>query len=394
MLAGKKIIVGITGSIAAYKTTFLVRLLVKSGAEVQVIATPSALDFVTPLTLSTLSGKPVYSEFVKNEQGEWVNHVDLALWADLIVIAPASSNTLAKMANALCDNLLLAVYLSAKCPVYFAPAMDLDMYKHPGNKANIDRLIVYGNKLIPAGTGFLASGLEGEGRMAEPDEILSVLIKHFQLDGIAGKKILITAGPTYEAIDPVRFIGNRSSGKMGYSIAKAMVNAGGIVTLISGPSAEHPPSGLADFIKIESAAEMFEACANIFHSSDVVIMSAAIADYTPVAVADQKIKKKSAAFSLELHKTTDILSWMGQNKKAGQFLVGFALETENEIENAQDKLKRKNLDMIVLNSLRDIGAGFGHSTNQVTIINAHATEVISLRSKDEIADIITQRIIG
>lgn len=394
MLAGKKIIVGITGSIAAYKTTFLVRLLVKSGAEVQVIATPSALDFVTPLTLSTLSGRPVYSKFVKNEQGEWVNHVDLALWADLIIIAPASSNTLAKMAHALCDNLLLAVYLSAKCPVYFAPAMDLDMYKHPGNKANIDQLIDYGNKLIPAGTGFLASGLEGEGRMAEPDEILSVLIQHFQLDGIAGKKILITAGPTYEAIDPVRFIGNRSSGKMGYSIAKSMVNAGGLVTLISGPSSEHPPFGLSDFVRVESAAEMFEACANIFHGSDIVIMSAAVADYTPVTVADQKIKKSSAEFSLELQKTTDILSWMGQSKKEGQVLVGFALETENEIENAQDKLKRKNLDMIVLNSLRDAGAGFGHSTNQVTIIDAQATEVVSLRSKDEIADLITQRICG
>jgi len=394
MLTGKKIIVGITGSIAAYKTTFLVRLLVKSGAEVQVIATPSALDFVTPLTLSTLSGRPVYSEFVKNKQGEWVNHVDLALWADLIVIAPASSNTLAKMANALCDNLLLAVYLSAKCPVYFAPAMDLDMYKHPGNKANIDLLVSYGNTLIPAGAGFLASGLEGEGRMAEPEEIFSVLLKHFQLGGIAGKKILITAGPTYEPIDPVRFIGNRSSGKMGYSIAKSMMNAGGIVTLISGPSSETLPLGLASFIRVESAAEMFDACVNIFHSSDIVIMSAAVADYTPVNVADQKIKKKSAEFTLELQKTTDILSWMGQHKKESQILVGFALETENEIENAEDKLKRKNLDMIVLNSLRDAGAGFGHSTNQVTIIDRKTTEVVSLRSKDEIADILTRKISG
>jgi phosphopantothenoylcysteine decarboxylase/phosphopantothenate--cysteine ligase len=394
MLTGKKIIIGITGSIAAYKTTFLVRLLVKSGAEVQVIATPSALDFVTPLTLSTLSGRPVYSEFVKNKQGEWVNHVDLALWADLIVIAPVSSNTLAKMANALCDNLLLAVYLSAKCPVYFAPAMDLDMYKHPGNKANIDRLVSFGNTLIPAGSGFLASGLEGEGRMAEPEEIFSVLLKHFQLGGIAGKKILITAGPTYEPIDPVRFIGNRSSGKMGYSIAKSMMNAGGIVTLISGPSSETLPLGLASFIRVESAAEMFDACVNIFHSSDIVIMSAAVADYTPVNVADQKIKKKSAEFTLELQKTTDILSWMGQHKKESQILVGFALETENEIENAEDKLKRKNLDMIVLNSLRDAGAGFGHSTNQVTIIDRKTTEVVSLRSKDEIADILTRKISG
>lgn len=385
-LAGKRILLGITGSIAAYKTAILVRLLKKSGAEVQVIATPSALAFVTPLTLATLSERPVYSEFVKNEQGEWVNHVDLALWADIMIIAPASANTLAKMAHAGCDNLLLATYLSAKCPVFFAPAMDLDMYKHPANRANIDTLIAYGHHFIAPGIGPLASGLSGEGRMAEAEEIFDQVLAYFKMPGLAGKKVLLTAGPTYEAIDPVRFIGNRSSGKMGYALARALVLAGAEVHLISGPTALQKPAALASFTAIESAEELFEACKKLYAEVDIAIMAAAVADYRPAKVAGQKIKKDSQSLEIQLSPTTDILAWMGTNKNKHQYLVGFALETNQEEANALGKRARKNLDLIVLNSLKDEGAGFGHDTNVVYLYNRKEEKtMISLRSKDEIA---------
>lgn len=386
MLTGKKILLGITGSIAAYKSASLVRLLKKSGAEVQVVATPSALDFVTPLTLATLSERPVYSQFVKNDQGEWVNHVDLGLWADLMVIAPASANTLSKMAHGGCDNLLLAVYLSAKCPVYFAPAMDLDMYKHGSTRDNIQRLIQYNNHFIQPGNGPLASGLVGEGRMAEPEEILERIQKHFQLTALSGKTILLTAGPTYEAIDPVRFIGNRSSGKMGYALARQLVLAGAKVNLISGPSSLAVPEGLATFTRVESAAEMFEACKSVFAQADIAIMSAAVADYSPDKVADQKIKKSDASLAIQLKSTTDILGWMGSEKRENQYLLGFALETNDGLAHAKAKLSRKKLDVIILNSLENTGAGFGHDTNQVVILSARGEELhLSLKSKDEIA---------
>lgn len=386
MLAGKKILLGITGSIAAYKSASLVRLFKKSGAEVQVVATSSALDFITPLTLSTLSERPVYSQFVKNEQGEWVNHVDLALWADLLVIAPASANTLAKMASGGCDNLLLAVYLSAKCPVFFAPAMDLDMYKHGSTQKNINTLVGYGNHFIQPGTGQLASGLEGEGRMAEPEDILVQVHNYFHRSALAGKEVLLTAGPTYEAIDPVRFIGNRSTGKMGYALARELVLAGARVHLISGPTAMAIPAGLSSFTAVESAADMFAACASRFPTADVAIMSAAVADYSPTNPANQKIKKTTSDLTVQLKSTTDILAWMGQKKGNKQFLLGFALETNDGLVHARAKLERKKLDAIVLNSLQDAGAGFGHDTNQVTLLSANGDEVhLSLRSKDEIA---------
>jgi len=386
MLAGKKILLGITGSIAAYKSASLVRLFKKSGAEVQVVITPSALDFITPLTLSTLSERPVYSKFVKNEQGEWVNHVDLALWADVLVIAPASANTLAKMASGGCDNLLMAVYLSAKCPVFFAPAMDLDMYKHGSTQHNISTLTGFGNHFIQPGTGQLASGLEGEGRMAEPEDILIQVQQFFHRSALVGKEVLLTAGPTYEAIDPVRFIGNRSSGKMGYALARELVLAGARVHLISGPTALAVPVGLSSFTAVESASEMFAACSSRFPTADLAIMSAAVADYSPANSADKKIKKTAANLTIELKSTTDILGWMGKEKGKNQFLLGFALETNDGLSYARAKLERKNLDAIVLNSLQDAGAGFGYDTNQVTLLSAKGEEVhLSLRSKDEIA---------
>ncbi len=386
MLTGKKILLGITGSIAAYKSASLVRLLKKLGAEVQVVATPSALDFVTPLTLSTLSERPVYSQFVKNEQGEWVNHVDLGLWADLLIVAPASANTLAKMAKGSCDNLLLAVYLSAKCPVYFAPAMDLDMYKHGSTRANIQKLIQFGDHFIQPGNGPLASGLIGEGRMAEPEEIIAQIQKHFHRPALWGKRVLLTAGPTYEAIDPVRFIGNRSSGKMGYALARQLILAGAKVKLISGPTALAIPEGLDEFIQVESANQMFEACKSAFSTADIAIMSAAVADYSPENVANQKIKKSDNSLTIQLKSTTDILGWMGNNKGDKQYLLGFALETNDGLNHAKSKLQRKKLDAIVLNSLENQGAGFGHDTNQVIILSAQGEEHhLSLKSKDEIA---------
>lgn len=394
MLNGKKIILGITGSIAAYKSAILVRLLVKSGAEVRVIATRSALDFVTPLTLATLSKNPVYSEFLKNEQGEWVNHVELGLWGDLLLIAPATANTLAKMATGQCDNLLLATYLSARCPVLFAPAMDLDMYKHPSTLRNLEVLAAAGNQIIQPGTGELASGLFGEGRMAEPEEILAVLEETLVgQQALRGKKVLITAGPTFEAIDPVRFIGNRSTGKMGYALAQSFVAAGAAVTLISGPTQLRPPEGLHAFQAVQSADEMFEAAAAHQANFDIAVFSAAVADYKAAQVADQKIKKQHNAMQIELTPTRDILATLGNAKKAGQFVIGFALETEHELANARKKLVNKNADLVVLNSLQQAGAGFGHDTNQVTLVAAGHTIELPLAPKQEIADQIVQYVI-
>ncbi len=396
VLSGKKILLGITAGIAAYKTANLVRLYIKLGAEVKVIMTPASKDFITPLTLSTLSKNPVHSTFYdKEDENEvWNNHVDLGLWADYFIIAPATANTLSKMANGVCDNLLLATYLSAKCPVYFAPAMDLDMYKHPSTKASLDKLIDFGNIMIPATSGELASGLVGEGRMAEPEDIVSFMENDI-LDKmpLKGKKILITAGPTYEAIDPVRFIGNHSSGKMGFSIAKAAANLGAEVILIAGPSHQIINHSLIHRIDVVSAEQMYTEAHNYFKEVDIAILSAAVADYKPKNVANQKIKKNDDTLSLELTKTKDILASLGKIKKH-QFLVGFALETNNEIENAKNKIKHKNLDTIVLNSLQDKGAGFARNTNKITIIDKDFNQKpFQLKSKDDVAKDIMNEII-
>src|SRR5690606_27102583 len=371
ILSGKNILLGISAGIAAYKTASLVRLFVKAGANVKVVMTPASKDFVTPLTLSTLSKNPVYSSFTNQEDDNaiWNNHVDLALWADIFLIAPATANTLSKMANGTCDNLLLATYLSAKCPVYFAPAMDLDMYKHDSTLHSFNVLKSYGNIMIPATSGELASGLVGEGRMAEPEDIVS-FIENDVLNKLPlkGKKILITAGPTYEAIDPVRFIGNHSSGKMGFEIAKAAANLGAEVVLISGPTHETISHNLIRVVRVVSADDMYYETHTYFKDMDVAILSAAVADFKPTEVSSQKIKKTSSTLTLELEKTKDILASLGVIK-THQLLVGFALETQNEIENAKDKLKRKNLNLIVLNSLNDAGAGFKGDTNKVTFID-------------------------
>jgi phosphopantothenoylcysteine decarboxylase/phosphopantothenate--cysteine ligase len=392
---GKKIILGISGSIAAYKAAVLTRLLVKEGAEVKVIMTESAKDFITPLTLSTLSKHPVLSQFVKNEAGEWNNHVDLGLWADAMVIAPASANTLAKMAHGECDNLLLAVYLSARCPVFVAPAMDLDMLKHPSTQKNLQSLQGYGNHTIAPGHGELASGLVGTGRMAEPEEIVAQLNQFFsEKKKLSGKHALVTAGPTHEALDPVRFIGNNSSGKMGFAIAEALANAGAKVTLVTGPTQltlSHPD---IDIKNVTSAADMFEACKEVFPTTDISVLSAAVADYRPATVADQKIKKKDNDLTLQLVKTHDIAAELGKQKKNGQFIVGFALETENEEQNAMKKIEAKNFDLIVLNSLNDKGAGFGHDTNKIKLIDKKG-EVFefSLKNKKEVATDIVNAIV-
>lgn len=387
MLQGKNIVLGVCGSIAAYKSALLVRLLVKAGANVQVVMTPDAANFITPLTLSTLSKNPVHINYFDAQNGEWDNHVALGLWADLLLIAPATANTLAKMANGLCDNLLSAVYLSAKCPVYFAPAMDLDMWKHPSTVQNVQKLQSYGNILIPAGTGELASGLYGEGRMAEPEEITELLSAEIKKKlPLADKKVLVTAGPTYEAIDPVRFIGNHSSGKMGFAIADEFAAAGADVTLITGPTAQKLQHKNIQRIDITTAAEMLEACTRHFSLSDACVMSAAVADYTPLEVAPQKIKKQNAGLTIELKKTTDVLKTLGEDKRAGQVLVGFALETENEEQYAVEKLKKKNLDLIILNSLNDAGAGFKGDTNKITMIDASLQKTIfELKTKTEAA---------
>lgn len=395
VLKGKKILLGVTGGIAAYKTANLVRLFIKAGADVQVVMTPASKDFVTPLTLSTLSKRPVFSTFYTEEENElWNNHVELALWADLMIIAPATANTLSKMANGNCDNLLMAVYLSAKCPVYFAPAMDLDMYKHPTSIDNFHKLQLFGNSMIPAEKGELASGLSGEGRMAEPEHILAFIEGDLSSKlPLNGKKILITAGPTYEPIDPVRFIGNHSSGKMGYDLALEAANRGAEVILISGPSHLNIQHSNVQLIKVTTAEEMFEACHRYYKDVDVAIAAAAVADYRPKSVANQKIKKTEEAFSIELEKTKDILASLGEQKK-NQFLIGFALETENEIEHAKLKIQKKNLDLIVLNSLNDEGAGFGKSTNKITFIDkSFQINPMPLKSKEEVAKDILDKII-
>ena len=394
MLSGKKIILGVTGSIAAYKSAVLTRLLVKAGAEVKVIMTSAAHEFITPLTLSTLSKNPVLTHFSKDETGQWNNHVELGLWADAFVIAPASANTLAKMANGICDNLLLAVYLSARCPVFFAPAMDLDMLKHPATQDNISKLKSFGNLLIEPGYGELASGLTGNGRMAEPEEITQHLQRFFEGGKLKGKKALVTAGPTHEAIDPVRFIGNNSSGKMGFAIAEELALQGAEVHLISGPTQERATHPHIKVKKVTSAEEMYEACKSVFASSDITVLSAAVADYRPVTVAGQKIKKTDSDLSLTLTKTHDIAAELGKLKTNGQLIVGFALETENEKANAEKKIVAKNFDLIILNSLNDKGAGFGHDTNKISIINRkNQVKEFSLKSKKEVATDIVNAII-
>ena len=396
VLSSKNILLGVTAGIAAYKTAYLVRLFIKAGANVQVIMTPASKEFVTPLTLSTLSKNPVHSTFYeKNDDNElWNSHVDLGLWADYLVIAPATANTLSKMASGTCDNLLLATYLSAKCPVYVAPAMDLDMYKHTSTKENLNKLESFSNTIIPAESGELASGLLGEGRMAEPESILS-FIENDILSRLPlkGKKVLITAGPTYEAIDPVRYIGNHSSGKMGFELANEAANLGAEVLLISGPSNEKVNQSLIQRIDVVSAEEMYQATHNHYKNVEIAILAAAVADYKPITVATQKIKKKEANLVIELTQTKDILASLGK-QKTNQFLVGFALETNNELENAIRKLKRKNLDLIVLNSLQDKGAGFKKSTNKVTLIDQqeNVTE-FGLKSKIEVAQDIFNEIV-
>ena len=391
-LHAKKVILGISGSIAAYKTPLLVRALVKVGVEVQVVMTPAAKSFVAPLSLSTVSNKPVYSEFVESEDELWNNHVDLGLWADLMLIAPASANTLSKMAQATCDNLLLAVYLSAKCPVYFAPAMDLDMHEHPATQEAIQRLVSRNNIHIPAQEGELASGLKGVGRMQEPDQIVDFLEQDLSSKmPLLGTRMMVTAGPTHESLDPVRYIGNHSSGKMGYAIANEAASQGAKVTLISGPVDElaiHPGVRL---VQIKTADEMHTACLRHFEDCNILVMAAAVADYKPKHIVESKIKKEKEITSLELEKTVDILKSLGK-KKTSQILIGFALETDNELSNAKEKIKKKNLDAIVLNSLADKGAGFQHSTNKITFIPAKGEQTAyPLKDKSEVAkDILTQ----
>ncbi|NVK26659.1 MAG: bifunctional phosphopantothenoylcysteine decarboxylase/phosphopantothenate--cysteine ligase CoaBC [Flavobacteriia bacterium] len=397
MLRGKKVLLGVTGSIAAYKSAHLVRLLVKAGAEVRVVLTPTASDFVTPLTLSTLSKNPVLDSFTNDDSGAkvWNNHVELGLWADLFIVAPASSNTLSKMAAGQCDNLLTATYASAKCPVFIAPAMDLDMYAHPANQENLSKLESYGNHIIPSESGELASGLEGKGRMAEPENIVShvedILASSKPL---YGKRVLINGGPTYEAIDAVRFIGNRSTGKMAFALAEAALELGAEVHLVIGPSHLSAQDSKLIITRVESTQEMHDAVMAEENEADIIILSAAVSDYKPKVQIQEKQKKSADTWNIELEPTVDILSALGAKKSEKQFLVGFALETQNEEEYALGKLERKKLDMIVLNSLRDAGAGFGHDTNKVIIFDSdkNRTEV-PLLSKREVANVILEKII-
>ncbi len=397
MLKGKHIILGISGGIAAYKSVYLLRLLIKAGAEVQVVITPSGKEFITPVTLSALSGKPVISEFFTANTGEWHSHVDLGLWADAMIIAPATASTIAKMANGVADNMLITTYLSSKAPIFIAPAMDLDMFAHPSTKRNLELLRSYGNHIIEPTSGELASHLMGKGRMEEPEEIVKRLATFFtSSENLKGKRMLITTGPTYERIDPVRFIGNYSSGKMGYAIAEEAAQRGADVTIVSGPvsiTAKHPKITV---INVESAKEMHDECVNQFPTTDVAIMCAAVADYAPANPANVKIKREKDAIPvIELVKNPDIAARLGEMKKEGQMLVGFALETNDESTNAQDKLNRKKLDMIVLNSLRDNGAGFRTDTNKITIFNADGSRKdYPLKNKTEVAKDIIDAIIS
>jgi phosphopantothenoylcysteine decarboxylase/phosphopantothenate--cysteine ligase len=395
MLTNKNILLGVCGSIASYKSAALTRLLVKANANVRIVMTSDACNFITPLTLSTLSKNPVLTEYFDPKTGSWNNHVELGLWADTMIIAPATANTLAKFANGICDNLLSAVYLSAKCPVYFAPAMDLDMWKHPATQKNISSLLSYGNFMINPTYGELASGLTGEGRMAEPEEIIAFLGDDLKKKlPLTGKKALVTAGPTYEAIDPVRFIGNHSSGKMGYAIAEELSALGANVTLISGPSSLKLSDKNINRIDVTSAEEMLEASLSNFPGTDISILSAAVADYRPKEVSTLKIKKDSSEFGLELVKTSDILATLGQKKKAGQILVGFALETDNEVANAIKKLENKNLDFIVLNSLNDEGGAFKNDNNKIMIIDRNQNmESFDLKPKNEVAADICKKVL-
>jgi|TARA_B110000908_G_scaffold17463_1_gene19649 phosphopantothenoylcysteine decarboxylase/phosphopantothenate--cysteine ligase len=395
MLQGKNVVLAVTGSIAAYKSALIVRLLIKEGANVKVVMTKSAIDFITPLTLSTLAKTEVYSDFTSNkDKGTWNNHVDLGLWADYMLVAPATANTLSKMASGEADNFMMAVYLSAKCPIFIAPAMDLDMYKHQSTRDNIKKLVSFGNTIIYPESGELASGLEGEGRLAEPEHIIDFLNNHIKSSqALFGKKVLISAGPTHEALDPVRYLGNRSTGKMGYAIAEQAYELGADVTLISGPVALNNPKKGIKRICITSAQDLYSEMINHFDESDIVIMAAAVADYTPKIVSDSKMKKKEGELVIELKRTQDILVGLSEKKKS-QFVVGFALETNNELENAIKKRKKKSLDLIVLNSLNDKGAGFAHNTNKITIIGKdNNITKFELKSKQEVAKDILNQII-
>lgn len=386
-LSGKKILILVSGGIAAYKINYLIRDLIKKNADVQVLITPTAKDFISPLTFSVLSKKPVYSEF-STDNGIWNSHVEFALWADLIVVAPCTANTLAKMVHGICDNLVMATYMSAKCPVFIAPAMDLDMYQHPSTKQNLEMAEDFGHIIIPAESGELASGLSGQGRMAEPETISAIIEDFFgkntSSQKLKGKTVLITAGPTYEAIDPVRFIGNHSSGKMGFSLAEEAAKRGAKVILISGPTSLKTQNPDIEIHRVTSAKEMYDEVFKHFENTDIAIASAAVADYAPKEISKEKIKKNDENLTIELIKNPDILKAMGE-KKSKQFLAGFALETQNEEENAQAKLEKKNLDMIVLNSLRDEGAGFRNDTNKIKIITRNGQKEFSLKSKKEVA---------
>lgn len=397
MLKGKHIILGICGGIAAYKSVTLLRLLIKAGAEVQVVITPAGKEFITPVTLSALSHKPVISEFFTANTGEWHSHVDLGLWANCMVIAPATASSIAKMANGIADNMLITTYLSAKSQVFVAPAMDLDMMKHPSTRRNIGLLRSYGNIIIEPEDGELASGLIGKGRMEEPEKIFAVLQQYFASEGdMKGKRVMITAGPTYEKIDPVRFIGNYSSGKMGYALAEAAARRGAEVTLVSGPVALTTENPSITVVKVESARQMLDACLRAFPDSDIAIMCAAVADYAPAEAAESKIKREHDEVpSIRLVKNPDIAASLGKGKRPGQILAGFALETDHEFGNACEKLERKNLDLIVLNSLRDSGAGFGADTNKVSIITRSGNRTdFPLKSKAEVADDILNAIMS
>lgn len=393
MLEGKKFVLGITGSIAAYKAAYLIRALIKKGAEVQVVITPAGKEFITPITLSALTSKPVISEFFSQRDGTWHSHVDLGLWADAMIVAPATASTIGKMAHGIADNMLITTYLSMKAPVFIAPAMDLDMFAHPATQHNLDILRSYGNHIIEPGEGELASRLVGKGRMEEPDNIVRILEDYFAKGAeLAKKKVVITAGPTYEKIDPVRFIGNYSSGKMGYALAEECAARGAEVILVSGPvqlTTSHPGIRRID---VESAAEMHEATLREFADADAAILCAAVADFTPEEVADHKIKREHDDLMLRLKPTHDIAAALGQRKQAHQCLVGFALETDHEAEHAQNKLRRKNLNFIVLNSLRDAGAGFRHDTNKITILDAEGSTAYPLKSKKEVAADIVDRL--